>query len=78
MAGKLAKLADQVLALPPAERSQLAQRLWENLDDADRGSEVQDHETIAEALRRDAEITAGLAPVRSHQEVMDAARKAVE
>ncbi len=63
------------MALPLAERTTLAQALWASIDD---GLPAQDEDSaIADALRRDAELTAGTVTGRTHAEVMAAARHAI-
>ena len=63
------------MALPLAERATLAQALWASIDD---GLPVTDEPTaIADALRRDAEFSAGTVTGRTHAEVMEAARRAI-
>jgi len=68
-------LTAQALALPLGQRIELAQQLWNSIG----GPEPAwtDEEIIKEALRRDAEITAGLAETFTHEEVMRDARKAI-
>ncbi len=63
------------MALPLAERATLAQTLWASIDD---GLPVADERSaIADALRRDAELTAGTVTGRTHAEVMEAAWRAI-
>jgi putative addiction module component (TIGR02574 family) len=66
-------LASQVLALPPEQRAELAQRLWDSVE----GQLEEDEAFIAELERRSAEMDAGTVPTYSHEEVMRAARKAI-
>ena len=69
------QLSREALALPLAERATLAQALWVSIDD---GLPAADERTsIADALHRDAELTAGTVTGRTHAEVMDAARRAI-
>jgi len=79
MDAKAADLADQALSLPISDRVLLAQRLWESLSVPQRGSAEED-ETAALALakRRDAELASGKVEPRSHEQVMKAAREALE
>ena len=57
--------------LPLSERLALAQTLWQGIDaglaDADE----------REAARRDRELTSGTVAARTHEEVMQAARRAI-
>jgi putative addiction module component (TIGR02574 family) len=68
-------LAD-AMALPLAERVSLAQALWESIDtglpDADELAAVN------EAIQRDEELSSGKVTGRTHEEVMQAARRALE
>ena len=70
------QLTAEAMALPLKERVSLAQALWQSIDaglpDTDEAG------AIAEAIRRDEELTAGAATPRTHEEVMDAARRALE
>jgi len=70
------QLIADAMALPLSERVSLAQALWESIDsglpDADEGG------AVAEALRRDRELSSGQVIGRTHEEVMEAARRALE
>lgn len=70
------QLTAEAMALPLKERVSLAQALWESIDaglrDTDEGA------AIAEAIRRDEELSSGAVTARTHEEVMDAARRALE
>ncbi len=59
------------MALPLSERVALAQTLWQSIDaglaDADE----------REAARRDQELTSGTVAARTHEEVMQAAQRAI-
>jgi hypothetical protein len=71
------QLTEQLMALPLAERVDLAEALWQSIGEglqAEAGSEV---EAVGQAVRRDAELTTGAASGRSHEEVMQAARRAI-
>lgn len=69
------QLSREAMALPLAERATLAQALWASIDD---GLPVADERAaVADALRRDAELTAGTVTGRTHTEVMEAARRAI-
>jgi putative addiction module component (TIGR02574 family) len=69
------QLSKEALALPLAERVALAQMLWASLEEGQ--EEPDDQCVMAEALRRDAEMTAGTVTGRTHAEVMAAARRAI-
>ena len=70
------QLTAQAMALPLAERVSLAQTLWESIDaglpDAD------ERAAIAESIRLDQELSSGAVTGRTHDEVMDAARRTLE
>jgi putative addiction module component (TIGR02574 family) len=70
------QLTAEAMALPLKERVSLAQALWESIDaglpDTDEAG------AIAEAIRRDEELSSGALTQRTHEEVMDAARRALE
>jgi len=69
------QLTVEAMALPISERVSLAQALWQSINaglEAAKNSEV-----LAEAIRRDDEISSGAVQGRTHEEVMLAARRAV-
>jgi len=70
------QLIADALALPLSDRVSLAQALWESIDaglpDAD------ERAAVAEAIRRDKELSSGRVAGRTHEEVMEAARRALE
>ena len=70
------QLIADAIALPLSERVALAQALWESIDaglpDAD------ERAAVAEAIRRDEELSSGRVAGRSHAEVMQAARRALK
>ncbi len=70
------QLTSEALALPISERVSLAQALWQSID-AGLG-EAKDREAVAGAIRRDEELSSGAVPGRTHEEVMQAARRAIE
>jgi len=69
------RLSEQVMALPLAERISLAEALWQSIGEELRASG--EHEAIEQATRRDAELTSGAVSGRTHEEVMQAARRAI-
>jgi putative addiction module component (TIGR02574 family) len=70
------QLIADAMALPLAERVSLAQALWESID---AGLPDEDERAaIAEAIRRDQELSSGRVAGRTHEEVMQAARKALK
>ena len=63
------------MALPLAERVALAQELWASLETGD--TVPAEAAVVREALRRDGELSAGIVAGRTHEEVMQAARRAI-
>jgi len=70
------QLIADAMALPLSERVSLAQALWESIEaslpDAD------ERAAVAEAIRRDKELSSGRVTGRTHEEVMEAARRSLE
>ncbi|MEI9894394.1 MAG: addiction module protein [Chthoniobacter sp.] len=69
------QLTAEAMALPLSERVSLAQALWQSID-----SGLADHderEAVREAIRRDQELSSGAVAGRTHEEVMQAARRAL-
>lgn len=63
------------MALPLADRVGLAEALWQSIGEGLRtGGEP---EAIEQAARRDAEPTSSAVSGRTHEEVMQAARRAI-
>jgi hypothetical protein len=69
------QLTEQLMALPLAERVDLAEALWQSIGEGLRAGE--EREAITQARRRDAELASGSASGRTHDEVMKAARRAI-
>lgn len=71
-------LVQQLVALPLPDRVTVAQALWESIDE-DLGEGIADNEAqaIQAALRRDAELTAQAVAGRTHEDVMEAVRRAL-
>jgi putative addiction module component (TIGR02574 family) len=69
------QLTEQIMALPLAERVDLAEALWQSIGEGLRAGE--EREAITEARRRDAELASGSVSGRTHDEVMKAARRAI-
>ena len=69
------ELTTEAMALPLAERVSLAQALWESIN-AD-WADVDESAVVREAIRRDEDLTSGKVSGRTHEEVMQAARKAI-
>jgi putative addiction module component (TIGR02574 family) len=70
-------LTRQLMALPLHERLDLAQALWQSIDDqlAAESPDTVEAEAIAGALKRDAELDSGHVVVRTHDQVMEAVRR---
>jgi putative addiction module component (TIGR02574 family) len=66
-------LTTQAMALPPEQRFELAQRLWESVE----GQLDEDEELFAEIERRNMEMDSGAVQTYSHEEVMRDARRAL-
>ena len=62
------QLTTEALALPLAQRIELAQTLWESIDCG--LPEFAPEEAIRDAVRRDTELTSGTVVGRTHAEVM--------
>jgi putative addiction module component (TIGR02574 family) len=75
----IAELTAQAIALPPAERAIIAQKLWESLEEEHAEiSPVVETEAVAEAIRRDKELTDGVVEGIPHEEVMKNARRSIQ
>jgi len=70
------QLTAEALALPMEERVSLAQALWKSINAG--LAEADEASAIAEAIRRNDELSSGAVTARSHEEVMDAAHRARE
>jgi len=70
------QLKAEAMALPLKERVSLAQALWESINAG--LAEEDEANAIGEALRRNDELSSGAVTARSHEEVMDSARRALE
>jgi putative addiction module component (TIGR02574 family) len=69
------QLKQEAMALPLSERVSLAQALWESIDaglvDTDQQA------ALREAIRRDQELSSGAVAGRTHEQVMQAARRSI-
>lgn len=70
------QLTSEALALPIAQRVELAQALWESIESG--LPEMAPEKAIRDAIRRDAELTSGISIGRTHREVMAAARQSLK
>lgn len=69
------QLTTEAMSLPLSERVSLAQTLWQSIDTDISDSEERD--AVYEAVRRDQELSTGAVIGRTHEEVMQAARRAI-
>ncbi len=73
------ELTREAMALPLAERVALAQSLWQSIEGPAAGQVANEvNWAVEEAVRRDAELSSGKVVGRTHAQVMQAARKAIE
>jgi putative addiction module component (TIGR02574 family) len=70
------QLIADAMALPLSERVSLARALWESIDAG--LPDTDERAAIAEAIRRDKELSSSRVAGRSHEEVMRAARRSLE
>jgi putative addiction module component (TIGR02574 family) len=70
------KLIANAMALPLSDRVSLAQALWESIEVGP--PEVHERAAVAEAILRDKELSSGRVMGGTHEEVMEAARRALE
>lgn len=70
------QLIAEAMSLPLAERVSLAQALWQSIDA--NLIEANEQDAVRQAVRRDQELSSGAAVGRKHEEVMQAARRAIE
>jgi len=70
------QLIADAMALPLAERVSLAQALWESINAG--LPDTEERAAVNEAIRRDEELSSGKVTGRTHEEVMQAARRALE
>ena len=67
------QLTREAIDLPLRERVSLAQRLWESIEQG--VVDAEEWQVVAEAVRRDEELTSGVAVGREHGEVMQSAKQ---
>lgn len=74
-------LVQHLVTLPLADRVTVAQALWQSIDEGlamGTPDAADDHrDAVQLAVRRDAELTSCAVAGRSHEEVMDAVRRAL-
>ena len=70
------QIISEALALPIAQRAELAQALWESLEMGATQDSVED--AIRDARKRDSQMTNGEVTGRTHLDVMEAARQSLK
>jgi len=65
----------EAMELPLPERVSLAQALWQSIDAG--LADANERDAVREAIRRDEELSSGAVAGRTHEEVMQAARRAI-
>ena len=70
------QLIADAMALPLAERVSVAQALWKSIDAG--LPDTDERAAVAEAIQRKEELSSGKVIGRTHEEVMQAARRALE
>lgn len=70
------QLTSEAMALPLSERVVLAQELWQSIDAG--LSDTNELKAVRDAIRRDQELSSGTVVGCTHEEVMQAARRAIE
>jgi putative addiction module component (TIGR02574 family) len=70
------QIASEALRLPPEQRAQLAESLWESLEDPFLApANMSDEAALSLARQRDGEIEQGLVQPISHEELMSRLRR---
>jgi putative addiction module component (TIGR02574 family) len=69
------ELKQEAMALPLSERVSLAQALWESINAG--LPDTDEQAAVREAIRRDQELSSGAVAGRTHEQVMQAARRAI-
>ncbi len=69
------QLTSEAMALPLSERVSLAQALWQSIHAG--LAESDEREAVREAIRRDEELASDSVVGRTHEEAMQAARRAI-
>ncbi|NIO39738.1 MAG: hypothetical protein GTO41_05805 [Burkholderiales bacterium] len=79
MSSSLNDLASKLLSLPADQRAALAQQLWASVEGSTT-CESTDIQTaaVSAAMRRDRQLSASNLEARVHEDVMDAARRALQ
>jgi len=69
------QLKEEVMSLPLSERVSLAQALWESINAG--LVDTDEQAAVREAARRDQELSSGTVSGRTHEEVLQAARRTI-
>ena len=69
------ELKREAMALPLSERVSLAQALWESINAG--LADTDEQGALREAIRRDQELSSGVVVGRTHEQVMQAAHRAI-
>jgi hypothetical protein len=69
------ELTAEAMALPLLDRVSLAQALWESIEAG--LADTDEDSAVREAVQRDEELASGSATGRTHDEVMQAARRSI-
>lgn len=69
------QLTTEAMALSLPERVSLAQALWESIDAG--LPDMNEHDAVGEAVRRDEGLSSGAAVGRTYEDVMAAAKRAI-
>jgi putative addiction module component (TIGR02574 family) len=69
------QLTTEAMALPLPERVSLAQALWQSIDAG--LADTDEREALREAIQRDQGFSSGTVVGRTHEEVMQAGRRAI-
>ena len=69
------QIKQEAMSLPLSERVSLAQALWESIDAG--LDDTDERVAVREAIRRDQELSSGAVVGRTHEQVMQAARRAI-
>lgn len=69
------QLITEVMSLPLSERVTLAQALWQSIDAE--VAETDEQAALRESIQRDKELSSGSVVGHTHEEVMQAARRAI-
>jgi hypothetical protein len=70
------QLKQEAMSLSLCERVSLAQALWESIDST--LADADERASVREAIGRDQELSSGTVAGRTHEQVMQAARRAIE